>query len=196
MIDWVITNWIEIFGALTGVLYIYFSIKQNILLWITGLISCSVYIIVFYQSKFYADMSLQLYYVVISIYGWYIWAKGKTNDNTELKVTKTPRNQILVLSLLSIFLFLLIGIGLDKFTDSPIPYGDSLTTSLGIVATWMLAKKYIEQWIIWIIVDFFAAGLYLYKELYPTTILYIIFAIMAFVGYKEWKKSMLTIDKE
>ncbi|MBN2664594.1 MAG: nicotinamide mononucleotide transporter [Bacteroidales bacterium] len=190
MLDWVENNWLEIFGAATGLLYIYFSIKQNILLWITGLISCSVYIIVFFNSQFYADMALQLYYVVISIYGWFYWSDTKSKSKEVLKVSKTPQREILILSILSVFIFFIIGFFLDKLTDSTIPFGDSLTTTLGIIATWMLAKKYIEQWLIWIIADFIAAGLYFYKELYPTTILYIIFAVMAFIGYFQWKKSI------
>ena len=190
MLDWIKTNWLEIFGAATGLLYIYFSIKQNILLWITGLISCSVYIIVFFNTKFYADMALQFYYVGVSIYGWIYWAETKTKSNEPLKVSKTPKIELFILSILSVIIFFVIGIFLDRLTDSPIPFGDSFTTTFGIIATWMLAKKYIEQWIIWIIVDFVAAALYFYKQLYPTTILYVIFAVMAFIGYFQWKKSL------
>lgn len=191
MLDWIKTNWLEIFGAATGLLYIYFSIKQNILLWITGLISCSVYIIVFFNTKFYADMALQFYYVGVSIYGWIYWAETKTKSNEPLKVSKTPKIELFILSILSVIIFFVIGIFLDRLTDSPIPFGDSFTTTFGIIATWMLAKKYIEQWIIWIIVDFVAAALYFYKQLYPTTILYVIFAVMAFIGYFQWKKSLI-----
>ncbi len=197
MWQWIYDNWLEIFGALTGLIYIFLSIKENILLWPVGLISCSVYIYVFFTSKFYADMSLQFYYVVVSIYGWYNWAKGKKNNKKEeLSVIKTPKKRILPLSVASILLFFAIAFILFKFTDSPVPFGDSFTTSMGIIATWMLAKKYIEQWIIWIIVDLFAAGLYIYKELYPTALLYIIFGVMAAIGYKEWKKSMLNAKKQ
>lgn len=191
MNDWLSDNWLEIFGAITGGLYIYLSIKENILLWLVGIISCTVYVVVFYDSKFYADMSLQVYYVIISIYGWYNWARKKKITDKEFKVLKIPKRHLIIYAVATFLLFVAIGYSLDKFTDSPLPYGDSLTTSLGIVATYMLTKKYIEQWVIWIIVDFIAAGMYFYKELFPTAILYVIFAIMAIVGYKEWKKSML-----
>ncbi len=194
--NWIINNWLEIFGTLTGFVYIYLSIKENILLWPVGLVSCFVYIFVFYDSKFYADMTLQIYYVIISAYGWYNWKHERIVKNKKLEITKMPINKWIVLILLSVTLFVIIGFSLDKFTDTTIPYGDAFTTTLGIIATWMLTKKYIEQWLIWIIADFVAILLYIYKGLYPTTILYFVFAVMAIVGYKEWKKSMLNDKKQ
>ena len=188
---WLIENWIEVFGAITGLIYIYFSIKENILLWPIGIISSAIYIYVFFVSKFYADMSLQFYYLFISIYGWFLWTKGKTKDTNEnIFIRKVPSKIYIYLSIITIFLFIGIGLFLDKATDSPLPYWDSLTTSLSIIATWMLAKKYIDQWIIWIIVDLISTILYIYKELYPTAILFTVFTIMAFVGYNQWKKSI------
>jgi nicotinamide mononucleotide transporter len=89
---------------------------------------------------------------------------------------------------LLIFLFLIFI--LKRFTDSTVPVMDSLTTALSITATWMLAKKYIEHWLIWIFVDFFSAGLYVYKNLWPTVVLFIVYAVMAIVGYLEWKKDL------
>ncbi len=195
MVDWIIDNWVEIFGALTGLLYIYFSIKENILLWPIGLISCTVYIFVFFDTKFYADMTLQIYYVIISVYGWYYWKKEKQKDShTEKKnhsIVNTPKKQYIPIIVFTVLIFLIIGYILDKYTDSTLPYGDAITTSLGIIGTWMLAKKHIENWLVWIVADFISVGLYFYKELYPTVILYLVFAIMAIVGYFEWKKTML-----
>jgi nicotinamide mononucleotide transporter len=192
ILAWLAKHYIEIFGALTGLLYIYFSIKENILLWPTGIISSAVYIYVFFNSKFYADMSLQVYYLIISIYGWILWAKGSQKDTDDnLPITKTPKKIYFTLFLITLALFIVIGIILDKATDSPLPYWDSFTTSLSITATWMLAKKYIEQWHIWIIVDSVSAALYIYKGLYPTVILFIVFTTMAVVGYLQWKKSLI-----
>jgi nicotinamide mononucleotide transporter len=198
LISWIKEHWVELFGAISGLIYIYFSIRENILLWATGIISSAVYIYVFFASKFYADMSLQFYYLIISIYGWILWAKGKNNTTKkeEIKIIKTPQTIYLVLMVASFVLFLLIGLILDNLTDSPLPYWDALTTALSITATWMLAKKFIEQWLIWIFVDALSAGLYIYKNLYPTAVLFVVFTIMAVVGYFQWRKIMLENAKE
>ena len=190
-LEWLSGNKIELLGAILGILYIFFSIRQNILTWPTGLITSVLYVIVFFQSKFYADMGLQVYYVVISIYGWYFWLKGSKSDkNIHVPVKKTSRKLWVKLLVASILIYGLILIVLLKLTDSDVPFMDSLTTALSIVATWMLARKYLEHWLIWIFVDAFSSGLYVYKNLWPTVILFIVYTIMAVLGYFEWNKDL------
>jgi len=191
--EWISLNWVEISGAILGTIYIFLSIKQNILTWLLGLLTSILYIYVFFVSGFYADMSLQLYYVFISIYGWIVWTKGKetTTGKKEIPVTQTSHQLFIRLFAISVLLWVVIWIILAKFTDSVVPIGDSFTTALSIVATWMLARKKIEHWIIWVVVDFVSLILYLWKGLYPTVILFAIYTIAAVWGYFEWKKSML-----
>ena len=142
-------------------------------------------------------MGLQVYYVVISIYGWYYWLKGaKSEKDKNVPVRRTPDRTWLVLGIGGIIIYIIIVYILINFTDSDVPYMDSLTTALSIIATWMLAKKYIEQWLIWIFVDAVSAGLYVYKNLWPTVILFIIYTIMAILGYLEWKKDFKSRDFE
>jgi nicotinamide mononucleotide transporter len=192
---WMWENKIELLGALLGLLYIFFSIKQHILTWPTGLFTSVLYIVVFFQSGFYADMGLQVYYVFISIYGWYFWLKGGKKNSVghqkKLPARKTPKNLLIHLLLATIIIYSGILFILLNYTNSTVPYMDSLTTALSITATWMLAKKYIEHWIIWIFVDIFSAGLYVYKELWPTVILFLVYTVMAVLGYFEWKKDIL-----
>lgn len=192
--NWLWENKIELIGALLGLLYIYFSIKQHILTWPTGLFTSLLYIAVFFQSGFYADMGLQVYYVTISIYGWYFWLKGgqKNSDGhqKQLPARKTPKKLFVNLLLVTIIIYAGILFILLNFTNSTVPYMDSLTTALSISATWLLAKKYIEHWLIWIFVDIFSAGLYVYKGLWPTVILFLIYSVMAVLGYIEWKKDL------
>jgi nicotinamide mononucleotide transporter len=192
---WMWENKIELLGALLGLLYIFFSIKQHILTWPTGLFTSVLYIVVFFQSGFYADMGLQVYYVFISIYGWYFWLKGGKKNSVghqkKLPARKTPKNLLIHLLLATIIIYSGILFILLNYTNSTVPYMDSLTTALSITATWMLAKKYIEHWIIWIFVDLFSAGLYVYKELWPTVILFLVYTVMAVLGYLEWKKDIL-----
>ncbi len=195
--EWLLDNKIEILGAFLGILYIVFSIRQNVLTWPTGLATSVLYVIVFFQSKFYADMGLQVYYVIISLYGWYYWLKGaKNNEKKGVRVRKTSLRLWLKLSLTTIIIYVVILLVLINFTDSDVPYMDSMTTAFSIVATWMLARKYIEHWLIWIFVDLFSSGLYVYKNLWATAILFIIYTIMAAVGYYQWEKDLIIQNDE
>lgn len=192
--NWIIDNWIEIFGAIAGIAYIYLSIKENILLWPVGLVTTIVYIYVFFVSKFYADMSLQVYYVFISIYGWYFWLKGKKDyKNDSLQISKLTKKLTFILFVITFVLFVVISQILVNFTDSPVPYWDAFTTAASIVATWMLAKKYLEQWLVWVVVDIVSLILYFWKGLYPTVVLFGVYTIMAVVGYYQWRKTLRSV---
>ncbi len=190
MTEWVAKNWVEIIGALTGLAYLYFEIKQKIFLWPLGIITSVFYIIIFYTSKFYADMSLQFYYVFISIYGWYNWSKGTENKNSSLPVINLSKKLGIILFFVHLGILYLIYYILKHYTDSPVPFWDALTTSLSIVATWMLSKKIIELWYIWIFVNFVSMILYIYKGLYPTTVLFLFYGLLSYKGYLEWKKDI------
>ncbi|MFA8433634.1 MAG: nicotinamide riboside transporter PnuC [Marinifilaceae bacterium] len=192
VLEWLTENYIEVLGTVAGLIYLYLEIKQKIWLWPLGIITSALYVYVFFTSKFYADMGLQVYYLVVSVYGWYFWLKGKSTELGEkLCVTHiTPR---LFLSLFGVnaLIYAFLVYVLVNFTDSPLPYWDAFTTSLSIVATWMLARKILEQWLVWVVVNAVSLGLYLYKGLYPTSVLFLFYTSMAVVGYYQWKKDML-----
>lgn len=195
VINWLSGNYIELLGAILGFAYIVFSIRQSILTWPVGLLTSLLYVWVFFVSKLYADMGLQMYYVVISIYGWYEWLYGnKSNGKAELKISRLSLKLGLILSVISIFIFLIIWYILDNYTDSPVPVADALATALSIVATWMLARKILEHWLVWIFVDAFSVGLFWYKDLLPTVILFIVYTFMAVVGFVEWKKELVSSE--
>ncbi len=186
---WILENKIEIFGFLSLVAYLYFSIKQNILLWPLGVIGALLYIYIYYTVRLYADMGLQVYYVFISIYGWIYWS-SHNNENVKLKVKFIERKMALLLTITTAFLFIIISFILENYTNASLPYWDALTTAASITATWMLAKKYIEHWIVWIFVDFISMIIYIYKGLNITAVLFIIYTTMAIVGYYQWKKQL------
>lgn len=211
IIDWITNNYIEIFGAVTGIIYVFLEIRQNLWLWPVGIITSVVYIWVFFTGKLYADMSLQGYYLVISVLGWYWWLKGsglreqgagqeRRNMESPLEGgqggVKTERLKVSHLNLrtgialATIFALLFPGMWLilDRLTDSPVPGWDSFITSLSIIATWMLARKIYEHWFLWIIVNTVASILFLTRGLYPTVILYLIYLVMSFIGLREWKR--------
>lgn len=190
MLTYITQNYIEIAGTILSLIYIFLSIRQRSSMWIFGFLCSLLYIVVFFRSKFYADMSLQFYYLFISIYGWISWKTGKARQGKELPVKNTNRKQAFYLTLASIAIFLLYYFVLSEYTDSPLPLADSFTTALSIIATWMLAKKMIEHWILWWVIDGLSAGLYIYKGLYSTSALFLVYTVMAVIGFAQWRKAI------
>ena len=189
---------LEYFGVLTGLLYLLLEIRQHRAMWVVGFLTSLVYVFVFFFSKIYADMGLNIYYVAISIYGFWQWTRKKaineekTNQNAPANEAILYRNMTfplltgIILAILAIYALLYYI--LHNFTDSPIPAGDAFTTAVGIVATWMLARRIIEHWIFWIIVNCVSVYLYYLRGLYPTMFLYICYAVLAAIGLYTWKK--------
>ena len=185
-------NWIEIAGVFISLIYLFFSIKQKIFLWPFGILSALFYIIIYFNAKFYADMGLQVYYFFISIYGWISWssANSPASQSEDGGVRNTSKKQWGILSIIALVVGLLLFWILTKFTDSEIPAWDALTTAVSIVATWMLAKKLIEHWLLWIVIDLISMALYIYKGLFPTSVLFAVYTIMAVVGFRTWRKNL------
>ena len=198
--NWLSDNWIELFGAVTGIIFVILEIRQNLWLWPVGIVTSAVYIWIFFTGKLYADMSLQGYYLVISVLGWYWWLRGElpslegsgvgSSKNKNLKVTRINPQLTLTLLIVFIALYSAMYFLLSRFTDSPVPAADSFVTSLSIIATWMLARKIYEHWYLWIIVNSVSCILFFSRDLYATVILYAIYCMMSFVGLREWKRSM------
>ncbi len=189
---------LEYFGVLTGLLYLFLEIRQHRAMWVVGFLTSLVYVFVFFFSKIYADMGLNIYYVAISIYGFWQWTRKSgtgTSGTGEAAATQeailyrnmTPR-LFAGISFAILALFALLYYVLHHFTDSPIPVGDAFTTAVGIVATWMLARRIIEHWIFWIIVNCVSVYLYYLRGLYPTMFLYICYAVLAAIRLYTWNK--------
>jgi nicotinamide mononucleotide transporter len=181
---------VELLGVVSALVYLYFSILQKIWLWPWGIVTSALFVWIFFDSKFYADMGLNIYYVLISLYGWYHWMNGKAKTKRELPVSRLMRVQGIRLLVFSLLLSVLSAFVLIRFTDSPVPYGDAFTTAFSITATWMLARKILEHWLVWVVVDLVSAGLYLYKELWLTAGLFVLYALLAITGYREWQKKI------
>ena len=190
---WLSGNYIEVLGVVTSLIYLYFSVRQIIWLWPFGILSSALFIWIFFSSKFYADMGLQVYYLGISIYGWLYWIHGGNSSSGRglIPVTRISRKMTGILFAIGMVLFLGIVAILKNLTDSDVPWGDGFTTAASIIATWMLARKILEHWLVWILVDALAAGLYFYKGLYPSAVLYIIYSVIAILGYVQWKKKLV-----
>jgi len=147
-----------------------------------------IYVYICYQFKLYADMGINAYYFVMSIYGWIVWSQRSGNHITPISTNKANEN-VISLFLFIVFFFTMQYV-LDQFTDSDVPYWDALTSSLFLVAMILMAKKKIEHWLYWIVGDLISIPLYAYKELYLTSFQYLVFLGIAIAGYLEWKKKL------
>ena len=190
MIEYLTSNWLEVLGTVVGIIYLWLELKANIYMWITGIIMPAISIFVYYQAGLYADFGINIYYLIAAIYGFAVWQFGKKKTEVELPITYTPRGKYWQLALCFVVCFILIGIILERFTDSTVPWWDSFTTALSIVGMWMLARKWIEQWWTWVAVDAVCCGLYIYKGIFFYSALYGLYTVIAVYGYFKWKKLM------
>lgn len=177
---------LEILGTIFGFLAVYFTIRQNILCWYFGLIQVTLYSFIFYTSKLYSDMILHIIYIFLQIYGWYNWKYGGSNEST-LRVTLLT-NVTFWISLTVTAAFFL-GYTMQTKTDASYPYEDAFITVASLAAQYLMIKKILHSWLFWIVVDVVAIGVYFYKDLYFTAVLYLLFLIMAVIGYLEWRKA-------
>ena len=208
-------NTLEIIGTAAGIIYLILEYRASTWLWVASIAMPAIYLKVFYDAGLYADLAINIYYIIASIYGLACWLMARKrarisdeadfsdrsdlsdesnrvdkSENGDIGITRTPARMWVPLAAVGVVIFLLLGIALSRFTDSTVPWADSLTTALSIVAMWMLARKYVEQWLVWIVVDVACSALYMYKDLYFTSGLYLAYAVIAVLGYRKWLRLM------
>jgi nicotinamide mononucleotide transporter len=195
-VEWLTAKYIEVLATAFGLLYIYFSVKGKIILWLFGLLTSGLYVYVFFRSEIFADMGINVYYVMVSIYGWYHWKYEKKKGQKQLPYSRLNLKNGILLFIISLIILLFIALILNTWTSSTIAWWDAFTTAFSITATWMLARKIIEQWLIWIVVDLVSIGLYIYKGLHPTALLFAVYTVLAFMGYRAWLKEWNTQENK
>jgi nicotinamide mononucleotide transporter len=188
-LNWLTGNYVEIIASLLGIIGVWLTAKQIIWCWPVGLFNVILSIYVFFFTKLYADVVLQLFYLVMTLYGWYNWLYGGENKSV-LKVSRIRRKEMLILLFISVIFIVITGYLFSHYTDAALPYWDAAVAVWGVIGTYVQAKKFIENWIIWILNDLLCTGIYFYKHLYAFTVLYFIFVLLAVYGYSEWKKDM------
>jgi nicotinamide mononucleotide transporter len=185
-----IANRWEVLAVITGIISVYLSTRENIWSWPTALVNVALYFVVFLEAKLYADMGLQAVYFALSLYGWYEWLYGGEN-RTELRVSRTPRALGIRLAIIGVACAAVLGTLLARFTDAALPYIDSATTSTSLVAQWMMTRKILENWSVWVAVDVVYIAMFIFKRLYLTAGLYAVFLVLAVMGYVQWKRSLV-----
>lgn len=186
---------LQIVGIVLGLLYLWLEYRADIRLWIVGLIMPCVHGTLYFTAGLYADSAMQLYYILAGLYGWVIWRKGTSRNKARKHhaIGHTPYALWPLLIAVYGVLHLALYLALRYLTDSTVPFFDAMTTALSMVAMWMLSRKFVEQWLIWALVDLLTVGLYLYKEIPLTAALYALYTVLAFVGWLRWRRQAKAI---
>ena len=180
---------LELVAAALTLVAVYLTARQIIWCWPLAMVSVTRYAAVFYAARLYADMGLQALYFGLAVYGWWAWLHGG-EDHGELEVSLTSRRTRVVLVVVTTLGGVLLGQTLTRFTNASLPFMDSMLTSFSIAAQWMQTRKLLESWLVWLAVDVFYVGMFLYKDLYLTAGLYTVFLVLAAMGFTEWRRSM------
>lgn len=172
---------------------VWLLIRQSIWNWPVAIANAVFYAIVFFNAKLYADMGLQFFFLGINVYGWIVWRKESVEH--KLSLSHTHLSEVVTLFFIGIVSVYGIGRFLSLFTDSPVPFLDATISTMSILAQYMQARKRIENWFVWIIVNIISIGVYYLRDLHFTMVLYMIFLVMAIVGYREWRKNYIPVDR-
>jgi nicotinamide mononucleotide transporter len=181
-------RYVEAAAVLLTLASVIFQIYENVWGWPTTIAGTGLYLIVFYHERLYADMCLQAFFIVLGIYGWYEWLRGGAGKS-EREVSNAPLRIKLIAMAIGALASIVIGFGFRYATNAALPFLDSTLSSFSLVAQWMLARKYLENWIVWIAVDVVYVGMFIFKHLYMTAGLYVVFIVLCARGYFQWKKS-------
>ena len=181
------TSVLEWTATISGFLCVYLAAKQHILNWPISIISVAIYAYIFYQSKLYGDAILQLYFFATAIYGWYYWQRINRQEEQTIRALTVKQAIYVLAAVLS--LTLIIGYGLSAYTDSDVPFIDGFCTAMSFVAQFLMTRKILHNWLLWVVVDLCYIPLYFHKNLLLTAVLYFAFAIIAWNGYTDWKKT-------
>jgi nicotinamide mononucleotide transporter len=187
-------NLIEVTGFIFGIAGVWLTLKQNIWCFPVGLINVSISMILFLDQKLYSDSLQQLAYIFLLSYGWFKWHRGERDHF--LVISYSSSRMLGMIGAAVVLVALSMGFIFKKFTDADVPYLDSTATALSFAAQWMIARKKIENWLLWMAVNLMYIGIYIFKSLFLYAVLFFIYLILAIAGYMEWKKQMrLTVIK-
>ncbi|MDD6897852.1 MAG: nicotinamide riboside transporter PnuC [Bacteroidales bacterium] len=190
---------LDITATIVGLVYIWLEYRASIYLWIAGIIMPAIDIFLYYEAGLYADFGMAIYYTLAALYGYAVWKWGKkrgTAADEQLPITRFPKRKVLPVALLFAVAWAAIYEILIHFTNSDVPITDSFANALSFVGLWALARKYLEQWMVWIVVDVVLSALYIYKGIPFKASLYALYVVIAVAGYFKWRKMMTVQPSE
>ncbi len=187
--DFLASHWLDIVTTALGLAYILLEYKASVWMWVVGFVMQSLGIVLYYQKGLYADCGMEFYYLAMTVYGFIAWMRHKQKA-ADLPIRHMPKKTALAWVGLGVLFWVVIYFILSRFTNSTVPVADAFTTAFSIVGIWALARKYLEQWFVWIVVDIVTSVLYFYKDIPFKASLYAVYVVIAVFGYFKWKKML------
>ena len=196
MTDFLIAHWLDITTTLLGLIYIFLEYRASILLWLVGIIMPALDIVLYYTHGLYGDAAMAVYYTLAAIYGWLVWKFGRKHqqkEGDEMPITHMPKRLYPATILFFVVAWVVTWFVLSHYTNSNVPVLDGFTNALSFVGLWALARKYLEQWLFWILVDAVSCYLYIIKGIPFKASLYGLYVVIAVMGYFKWKKAIVKV---
>ena len=185
--NFIVQNWLEITAVIFAILYLILAVKQNILCWIAGIISSVLYFFIMQKAGLYMEAYLQVFYVVMGIYGWSQWSASNASNPSFIVNTWSKYQHMITISII-LALSLLSGFLMERYTDAALPFLDALVSWGAVVATYMVAKKLLENWIYWFVIDATSIFLFIERGLWLSAVLFATYLVIIFFGYQSWNK--------
>jgi nicotinamide mononucleotide transporter len=193
----IVCEWLEVHGSsclelvavVFGIVSVYLSTRENILSWPTAIVNVSLFTVLFYRAGLYSDTGLQVVYFILSVYGWYEWLYGG-KGRTALTVSRAKPRTWMILAALGVVTWLTLSSITKRLPGTALPHLDAATTTISLIAQWMMTRKLLENWLLWVGVDVVYVGMFIYKGLYLTAFNYAVYLVIAAMGYFAWKKSL------
>ena len=176
---------LEVCAVVLALTYVILAIFQSRLCWIAAITSASLYILIFWQVRLYLEAALQGFYIAMGIYGWFAWHQQGSQASSPIRIWSARQHMVACATL--IVLSIMLGGMMDRWTDAASPFIDAATTISALLATWMVARKLLENWLYWIAIDLASIGLYLSRDLSLTAALFAGYVMLAVWGYREWR---------
>ncbi len=183
------TSFLELIAVAFGLTCVWFMKKESVMAFPLGIVNVLIYVYIFYAAKLYANAGINGFFFLMSVYGWYNWTRKHGNDG-RIRITRCSKPELLLNAVAILVFFIIIRVVLVRYTESRIPAWDAITTAVYIVAQWMLSRKKIENWILWISADTVMIGLCAWEGLYFSSFQYLVFTIIAIFGFREWRTKL------
>jgi len=181
-------SWLELLAFVLALAMVVFNIRVNPLGWPLAIVSSLLYFALFWDSKLYGEASLQIVFAVVALWGWWQWLRGTQRDGTALHVRRLTHRALLVCAIAMATAWPLLGALLARITDSDVPWWDAFPTAGSLIGQWLLGRKYVENWPVWLIVNVVSVGLFAFKGLWLTVLLYAVFAVLSVAGWRAWQR--------
>ena len=184
-------TWLEIVAFVLAVVMVVMNMRVDPVAWPLAIVSSLLYFALFWNSRLYGDASLQIFFALIALWGWWQWLRGTRADGAALQVSVLPARARIVLLVALAAAWPATGLFLKHYTDTDVPWWDAFPTAASVIGQWLLGRKYIENWLAWIVVNVVSVGLFAYKGLWLTVLLYTVFIAMSFAGWRAWQRLLV-----